>query len=35
MAGEDMDSVELQPGFRLGIRLNDQDEIDQIVTKSK
>lgn len=31
MAGEDMDSVELQPGFRLGIRLNDQDEIDQIL----
>ena len=23
MAGEDLDSVELQPGFRLGIRVND------------
>ena len=31
MAGEDLDSVELQPGFRLGIRLNDANEIDQIV----
>ncbi|QUG41119.1 RIP metalloprotease RseP [Psychrobacillus sp. INOP01] len=31
MAGEDMDSVELQPGYRLGIHLNDLDEIDQIL----
>ncbi|TQR07263.1 RIP metalloprotease RseP [Psychrobacillus soli] len=31
MAGEEMDSVELQPGFRLGIRVNDANEIDQIV----
>lgn len=31
MAGEDLDSVELQPGFRLGIRVNDANEIDQIV----
>jgi len=31
MAGEDLDSIELQPGFRLGIRLNDANEIDQIV----
>lgn len=31
MAGEDMDSVELQPGFRLGIHVNNDNEIDQIV----
>ncbi|MDI2589226.1 RIP metalloprotease RseP [Psychrobacillus sp. NEAU-3TGS] len=31
MAGEDLDSVELQPGYRLGIRVNDDNEIDQIV----
>lgn len=31
MAGEDLDSVELQPGYRLGIRVNDANEIDQIV----
>ncbi|PZX07832.1 regulator of sigma E protease [Psychrobacillus insolitus] len=31
MAGEDLDSIELQPGFRLGIRLNDANEIEQIV----
>lgn len=31
MAGEDLDSIELQPGFRLGIRLNDVNEIEQIV----
>ncbi|TQR20955.1 RIP metalloprotease RseP [Psychrobacillus vulpis] len=31
MAGEDLDSVELQPGYRLGIHLNVNDEIDQIV----
>lgn len=31
MAGEDLDSVELQPGFRLGIRVNDANEIEQIV----
>ncbi|MDF2066049.1 RIP metalloprotease RseP [Bacillus sp. Cr_A10] len=31
MAGEDMDSVELQPGYRLGIHLNENNEIDQIV----
>ena len=35
MAGEDMDSVELQPGYRLGIHLNDEDEIDQDFIKSK
>ncbi|WP_391121350.1 RIP metalloprotease RseP [Psychrobacillus sp. L3] len=31
MAGEDMDSVELQPGFRLGIHVNNDNEIDLIV----
>lgn len=31
MAGEDLDSVELQPGYRLGIRVNKDNEIDQIV----
>ncbi|GGA15916.1 RIP metalloprotease RseP [Psychrobacillus lasiicapitis] len=31
MAGEDLDSVELQPGYRLGIRVNNDNEIDQIV----
>lgn len=31
MAGEDMDSVELQPGYRLGVHLNMENEIDQIV----
>lgn len=31
MAGEDLDSVELQPGYRLGINLNNDGEIDQIV----
>ncbi|QFF98567.1 RIP metalloprotease RseP [Psychrobacillus glaciei] len=30
MAGEDMDSVELQPGFRLGIHVNNDNEIDLI-----
>ncbi|GEK30959.1 hypothetical protein KZO01_12680 [Kurthia zopfii] len=31
MAGEDMDTVELQPGYRIGFLLNDQDEITRIV----
>ncbi|MEK4485213.1 RIP metalloprotease RseP [Psychrobacillus sp. FSL H8-0484] len=31
MAGEDLDSVELQPGYRVGIRINNDNEIDQIV----
>ncbi|MBD7942661.1 RIP metalloprotease RseP [Psychrobacillus sp. Sa2BUA9] len=31
MAGEDLDSIELQPGYRLGVRLNENNEIDQIV----
>ncbi|SER52905.1 RIP metalloprotease RseP [Psychrobacillus sp. OK032] len=35
MAGEDLDSVELQPGFRLGIRVNDANEIEQIVLNQK
>ena len=31
MAGEDMDTVELQPGFRVGIILNKNEEITKIV----
>lgn len=31
MAGEDLDSIELQPGYRLGVRVNENNEIDQIV----
>lgn len=30
MAGEDMDSVELQPGFRVGLVLNENEEIIKI-----
>ena len=31
MAGEDMDSVELQPGFRVGLILNAKEEVIKIV----
>ncbi|EPD52715.1 RIP metalloprotease RseP [Paenisporosarcina sp. FSL H8-0542] len=31
MAGEDMDSVELQPGFRVGLMLNSKEEVRKIV----
>lgn len=31
MAGEDMDTTELQPGYRIGFLLNDQDEMSRIV----
>ncbi len=31
MAGEDMDSVELQPGFRVGLVLNRKEEVTKIV----
>ena len=31
MAGEDMDSVELQPGFRVGLVLNAKEEVVKIV----
>ncbi|MET0785089.1 MAG: RIP metalloprotease RseP [Paenisporosarcina sp.] len=31
MAGEDMDSVELQPGFRVGLLFNRKEEITKIV----
>ncbi|WP_394187409.1 RIP metalloprotease RseP [Paenisporosarcina quisquiliarum] len=31
MAGEDMDSVELQPGFRVGLLLNRNEEVTKIV----
>lgn len=35
MAGEDLDSVELQPGYRIGIRLNKQDQVDYMVLNQK
>ncbi|WP_017380861.1 RIP metalloprotease RseP [Paenisporosarcina sp. TG-14] len=31
MAGEDMDSVELQPGFRVGLVLNSKEQVIKIV----
>lgn len=31
MAGEDMDSIELQPGFRVGLLLNRNEEVTKIV----
>ncbi|WP_019413987.1 RIP metalloprotease RseP [Paenisporosarcina sp. TG20] len=31
MAGEDMDSVELQPGYRVGLVLNNKEEVVKIV----
>lgn len=31
MAGEDMDSVELQPGYRVGLILNTKEEVNKIV----
>lgn len=31
MAGEDMDSVELQPGFRVGLLINRNEEVTKIV----
>lgn len=31
MAGEDMDTVELQPGFRVGLVLNRNEEVTKIV----
>ncbi|MCM3637843.1 RIP metalloprotease RseP [Sporosarcina luteola] len=30
MAGEDFDTVELQPGYRVGVILNNDDEIEKI-----
>ena len=30
MAGEDFDTVELQPGYRVGVILNDSDQIEKI-----
>ncbi|ARF18484.1 RIP metalloprotease RseP [Sporosarcina sp. P3] len=30
MAGEDFDTVELQPGYRVGLLLNAQDEIEKV-----
>lgn len=30
MAGEDFDTVELQPGYRVGLLLNDKEEIEKV-----
>ncbi|GKV55556.1 zinc metalloprotease [Sporosarcina sp. NCCP-2222] len=30
MAGQDFDTVELQPGYRVGLLLNDKDEVEKI-----
>lgn len=35
MAGEDLDAIELQPGYRVGVRLNAKDEVDYIVLNQK
>lgn len=35
MAGEDLDAIELQPGYRVGIRLNANEEVDYIVLNQK
>ncbi|WJY28704.1 RIP metalloprotease RseP [Sporosarcina trichiuri] len=34
MAGEDFDTVELLPGYRVGLILNDQDEVTKIYLNS-
>lgn len=31
MAGEDLDTVELQPGYRVGLVLNDDQEVEKII----
>lgn len=31
MAGDDLDSVELQPGYRVGLLLNEQDIVEKII----
>ena len=35
MAGEDMDQVELQPGYRVGLILNDQNIVEKIILNQK
>ncbi|WP_342525825.1 RIP metalloprotease RseP [Chryseomicrobium sp. FSL W7-1435] len=35
MAGEDLDAVELQAGYRVGVRLNDKNEVDMLVMNQK
>ena len=35
MAGEDLDSVELQPGYRVALVLNEDNVVEKIVLKSK
>ena len=31
MAGEDMDQIELQPGYRVGLILNEQNIVEKII----
>lgn len=35
MAGEDLDAIELQPGYRIGVRLNKKNEVDLLVLNQK
>ena len=35
MAGEDMDQVELQPGYRVGLILNEQNIVEKIILNQK
>lgn len=35
MAGEDLDAIDLQPGYRVGVRLNDAGEVDLLVMNQK
>lgn len=35
MAGEDLDAIDLQPGYRVGVRLNDVGEVDLLVMNQK
>ncbi|MBM7705409.1 regulator of sigma E protease [Chryseomicrobium aureum] len=35
MAGEDLDAIELQPGYRIGVRLNEKNEVDLLVLNQK
>lgn len=35
MAGEDVESVELKPGFRIGVMFNENQEINKIIVTNK
>lgn len=35
MAGEDLDSIELQPGYRIGVFVNEHGEVDYLVLNQK